>query len=303
MRSLALGAAVRLLVLLFSPVLIISPVAPAGAARPAFSSDRISVDVRGSGRDVVLIPGLNSSPHVWDTTVAALPKYRYHVVHVGGFAGKPAGVNASGPILDPVAAEIARYIEQAGLKKPAVVGHSLGGFWGMMLAARYPDRISRLMVVDMFPFISQIYAGPSATPESVRPFAEQMRKSTLEAAGEARRKMAEQTIATMVRTESFRPEAVKASLESDPRVSAQAMYEIMTTDLRPQLTRIKVPVTVLWVRSPSAPVSEAQMAEGYRAAYANIAHARLKQVPGAWHFIMWDEPQAFQRERREFLAP
>ena len=58
----------------------------AAAAAP-FHSDRISVESGGNGPDVVLIPGLSSSPKVWDATVAAIPGYRYHLVHVAGFDG------------------------------------------------------------------------------------------------------------------------------------------------------------------------------------------------------------------------
>ena len=70
--------------------------ANAAAAQPsaAFTSDRISVETRGSGPDVVLIPGLTSSPRAWESTVAAVPGYRYHLVQVAGFAGAPAEANA-----------------------------------------------------------------------------------------------------------------------------------------------------------------------------------------------------------------
>src|SRR5688572_22962905 len=96
------------------------------ATAKSFASDRISVTVTGSGADVVLIPGLSSSPEVWTGTIAAVPGYRYHLVKVAGFDGAPAGANASGPVLIPVADEIARYIKEAGLKSPALVGHSMG---------------------------------------------------------------------------------------------------------------------------------------------------------------------------------
>jgi hypothetical protein len=50
-------------------LLLMSFAATAAAAQPrspAFTSDRISVEVHGQGPDVVLIPGLNSSPRVWE---------------------------------------------------------------------------------------------------------------------------------------------------------------------------------------------------------------------------------------------
>jgi pimeloyl-ACP methyl ester carboxylesterase len=272
------------------------------AAAPAFASERIGVTVRGSGPDVVLIPGLSSSPQVWDSTVEALPGYRYHIVHVSGFAGRPAGANASGEVVAPVAEEIARYIREARLERPAIVGHSLGGAWAMMIASRHPGLASKIMVVDMMPFVAAMFGGPTATPETVRPMAEQMRTAIRSGTGAARDAITKQTIASMVKTESLRPLAVKHSMESDAAVSAQAMYELMLLDQRPALKAIKVPMQVLWVRAPGAPVTDEQMAQFYRASFANAPQARLTQVPDSYHFIMWDAPGSFQRELKAFLS-
>jgi len=276
-------------------------VAAAQAPRAPFTSERIAVTVQGEGPDVLLIPGLSSSPEVWASTVRAVPGYRYHLVHVNGFAGRAPGANAGGPVVEPVAGEIARYIKEAGLQRPAIVGHSLGGFWGMMVAARHPQLASRVMVVDMMPFMGAMFGGPTATAESVRPIAEQFRQGIASSAGPAREAMARQTIDAMVRTEALRPQALRHSLDSDPAVSGQAMYDLITTNLMPELKNIQVPMTVLWVRPPGAPVTEEQMAGFYRASYAGAPQARLVRVPDAYHFIMWDEPEAFQRELKAFL--
>ena len=280
--------------------LLLLAISAVPAAAQDFRSDRISVEVRGSGPDVVLIPGLTSSPSVWDGTVAALPDYRYHLVHVAGFAGKPAGANATGPVVAPVAEEIARYIAEARLERPALVGHSLGGSWAMMVAARHPDRVSRVMVVDMLPFLGAMFS-PNATPETLRPMVDGMRSRITAATGDGRRQNAEQTIASMVRTENLRPSAVEHSMTSDLAVVGQAMHDLMLTDLRPELRNIRVPITVLWVNPPGAPVTTEQMTGFYRMSYANAPHAVVKQIPNSYHFIMWDAPEAFQAELRVFL--
>ncbi|HYG29535.1 MAG TPA: alpha/beta hydrolase [Allosphingosinicella sp.] len=292
----------HLLALLLLPLAAACATAPAAAPRAAFASDRIGVAVRGEGPDVVLIPGLSSSPAVWESTIAALPGYRYHVVHVAGFAGRPAGANASGPVVAPVAEEIARYIAEAGLERPALVGHSLGGSLAMMVAARHPELVSRLMVVDMAPFLGTLFGGPAATAESIRPVAAQLRTAIASSAGDARRVQIEQTIAGMVATESMRPQAVADSVASDPVVSGQAMYDIISTDLRPELPRIRVPLTVLWVHPPGAPVGEEQMGAFYRASFAATPQARIVHIPDSRHFIMWDAPEAFRRELAAFLS-
>src|SRR5688572_21191345 len=106
----------------------------------------------------------------------------------------------------------------------------------------------------------------------------------------------------MVKTESLRARTVEQSLASDPAVSGQAMYDLITTDLRPELARIKVPVTVLWVVPPNAPVNAAQMEGFYKQSYAEAPQAVLKRIPDAYHFIMFDAPEAFQTELRAFLS-
>lgn len=272
------------------------------AQRPAFASNRISVEVRGSGPDVVLIPGLSSSPRVWDSTVAAMPGYRYHLVQVAGFAGAPVGANADGPVVAPVAEEIARYISEAGLERPAMVGHSLGGTLAMMIAARHPTSVSRLMAVDMLPFMGAMFGTPGATPASVAPVAAQVRAGIAGSDPTQRAAMTQATIATMIRTEGLRAVPIAHSLASDAAVSGQAMYDLITTDLRPELRTIAVPIEVLWVRAPNAPVSEAQMEGFFRLSYANAPAAVLTRIPNSYHFIMFDEPEAFQRELKDFLS-
>ncbi|MBV9930751.1 MAG: alpha/beta hydrolase [Alphaproteobacteria bacterium] len=275
--------------------------ATAAAAAP-FKSDRIAVEVTGKGPDVVLIPGLSSSPRVWDTTVGAVPGYRYHIVHVAGFDGLAPGANAKGPVVAPVGEEIARYIAEQHLRKPALVGHSMGGTLAMIVAARHPELPSRVMVVDMMPFLGAIFAGPNANPEQLAGIAAQMRTGIATSTGEARRTRTEQTIAGMVKTEAMRPVAVAQSLASDPAVSGQAMSELITTDLRPELAKIKVPMTVLWVVPVGAPLTREQLAGFYKLSYANAPQAVLTYVPDSAHFIMWDNPAVFRAELKAFLS-
>ena len=276
--------------------------APGAMGGEAFRSDRISVVTQGSGPDVVLVHGLRSSRDVWRELVAAVPGYRYHLIQMNGFAGTSVPVAASGGFLDATAAEIARYISETGLVRPAVIGHSMGGTIGMMLAARHPDAVGKLMVVDMIPFMGGLFGPPGTTAETVKPTADALRARMLGSDAPTLRKTIEDTIATMVKRDDRRAEAVHHGLTSDNAQSAQAFHELIVTDLRPELVNIKVPVTVLYVRSPAVPITDAQMDAYYKASFANVPQAKLVRIPDAYHFIMWDAPQRFAEEVRTFLG-
>lgn len=287
----------RFLVLLF----VALAAAPA-AAQGAFTSDRIGVTVTGSGPDVILIPGLSSSPDVWRSTIAAVPGYRYHLIHVSGFAGRPAGANASGPVLAPVAEEIARYIAEAHLDHPALVGHSMGGSWALMVAGRHPGLAGKVMVVDMMPYVGAMFRQPDMTDEQFDAVAQQIRASLASAGGEQRRIALGSMIASMVKTDSERPAILAHSLASDPMVSAQAFYEVIVTNLLPEIAAIHVPIMVLYVQPAGAPLSEAQIDGYYSASYRAAPQAVLRRIPNSYHFIMLDQPVVFQTALREFLA-
>ena len=152
MRAMMIGLAAALLLSGVGQAVEAKPARATAAKAAAFTSDRIQVTIVGRGPDVILIPGLSSSPgRAWQSTVEAVPGYRYHLVQVKGFAGVPAEGNASGPVAAPVAAEIARYVREMKLKRPAVVGHSMGGKAAMRLALTRGDMVRRLAVLDIAP--------------------------------------------------------------------------------------------------------------------------------------------------------
>tara|TARA_R110002167_G_scaffold21126_2_gene76923 strand:- start:2058 stop:2990 length:933 start_codon:yes stop_codon:yes gene_type:complete len=267
-----------------------------------FESGRFHVRVEGSGPDVILIPGLSSSPEVWDGTVAALGgHYRVHRIHIQGFAGAPAEDNAEGPVAAPVAEDLARYIEEQGLEQPAVIGHSMGGTIALMLAARHPDLVGKLMVVDMVPFMGAMFGGPGATPESLTPIADQIYTGMATGPDAAYRAQLEGTISSMILTESKRAGPLEDGLTSDRQVSASAYRELIVTDLTPELGRITAPTEVVYVKFNDARMT-AEMTDGiYAAGYSNLPGVTLKRIDDSAHFIMLDQPDRFVAEVEAFL--
>ena len=286
--------------LLTAGVILAANAVPVVAKRTAFRSDRISVRVLGSGPDVVLIPGLTSSSEIWEGTVRAVPGHRYHLVQLNGFAGHPAQGNASGAVIASAAEEIARYIRERGLKRPALIGHSMGGTIALSIAARH-DLVSKVMVVDMLPALGVVFVPPGSSAETLQATADTIRKRSLEATAEERRATIESGIATMVRSEALRATPIRHAIASDRQVSARALHELILTDLRPELPNIRGPVTVLYVKTPNLPLTEAQIDALYKTSYAGLDAVVLKRIPDSYHFIMYDKPEVFADEVRGFL--
>lgn len=273
---------------------------PASAAD--FTSERIAVSTEGTGPDVVLVPGLGSSPRVWRELVRAVPGYRYHLVQVSGFAGHARGSNAQGKVAAPVADEIARYIAATGLDRPAIIGHSMGGTIGLMVAGRHPEALSKLMVVDMLPFLGAMFGPPGTTTETVKPTADAVVAGLKTADPAVRLARSSATINSMVDNVAMRPTALDDSIKSDPDVVARSLHELIVTDLRPELEKVVVPTTVLYVMTKTPGMTEAAMDSAYKAAYAPLKGATLKRIDSSAHFIMWDQSEQFQAEVRQFLG-
>lgn len=289
---LAVGGAVFATQALAEPVTAIQ--------RAPFASDRLSVEVIGSGPDVILIPGLASSREVWRPLATRLAAtHRVHLVQLAGFAGEPWS-HGDGPFVAPEVEELARYIAETGLDKPAVIGHSMGGLSGLLLAQSHPDRLGRLMIVDALPFYSAMF-GPAVTPDQARPFAAQASAAIRGADDAAFRSMQVQTAAGLARDPAMREAMVDWSMTSDRQAFAAAMTDVMTTDARPGLAGMTTPVTALYATDAEGALPPA-MAQGlWEREYAALPGVKLVRVDASRHFIMADQPARFDELVDEFL--
>jgi pimeloyl-ACP methyl ester carboxylesterase len=263
-------------------------------------SDRITVTVRGQGPDVILIPGLASSGAVWDATVAHLEgHYRLHVVQMAGFAGSPARANAQGPVIQPTVDAIDAYIKTNSLKAPKVIGHSLGGLMGLMLANQHPEDVGKLMVVDSLPFYSVLFGANDAA--AAAPQAAAMRDSILAESQDAYAQGERGFIGSLVKSLDGRKAATGWAVASDKSVVARALYEDMTTDIRPKLHEIKLPVTVLYPWDSAAGFPQAAVDGLYQDSFASLPNKTMVRIDGSFHFIMLDQPGLFAAQVDAFL--
>lgn len=273
-------------------LLLLSALAvPAAAAPRAFS-----VEVSGHGAPIVLIPGLSCGGDVWRATVDHYRAgHELHVLTLAGFAGQPA---IAPPMLDQVRSELAAYLRAHHLVRPVIIGHSLGGFVALWLAATEPALVGGVVVVDAVPFLPALMQ-PGATLAQVRPQADAMRTMLSALAPAQFAAQNRQSLAMMI-TDPRNVDAVAAhSQRSDPKAVAEAMYEVMTIDLRPLVARVRAPTLVL-AAGAGQPAAEVRTA--YDAQYRDLAGHTLVVVDKARHFIMLDEPQRFFAAVDAFLA-
>ena len=270
-------------------------------SQAAFVSDRLSVEVIGTGPDVILIPGLASSREVWRPLATRLSAtHRVHLVQMAGFAGEPWS-HGDGPFVAPEVAELARYIETAGLQRPAVIGHSMGGLSGLLLAQAHPQRVGRLMIVDALPFFSAMF-GPTMTPDQARPFAAQAAAGIVAADAETFRTQQTRTAEGLARDPATREAIVDWSMASDRRAFAAAMTDVMTTDARPRLAAMITPVTALYAVDADGGPPPAMAQALWEREYAALPGVQLIRVEGSRHFIMADQPERFGELVDQFLA-
>jgi pimeloyl-[acyl-carrier protein] methyl ester esterase len=255
-------------------------------------------EVVGTGPDLVLVPGLGSSPETWKGVKASLAEdYRLHLVHVAGFAGRPAAGDPD-TLLARTTAEIIRHLDCQKVERAAYAGHSMGGFLGMILAADHPERITRVVVVDSLPFFSLIF-DPAATPASAAPVAEGTRTGILAQDRQSFAETQRRTAASLVRNPDWQGMVADWSIASDRPTFAAAVHALMTTDLRPRLSEVTVPVRVIAAANPYAPRTMVEPL--YTRAYAGLAGMTLTIVEDSFHFIMFDQPEAFEKALREGL--
>lgn len=261
----------------------------------------MSVQTQGSGKDVILIPGLASSRGIWTDLASGLPlNHRVHILELAGFASTPAISHRDGKIIAPVVDAIAEYIRTQHIKAPAIIGHSLGGEIALMLGAQHPDLVGRLMIVDALPFY-MLMIDPAATSESASQRAIATRDWILAQSPEEFVAFQKTSLARLAKTEAVRPALLAAGLSSDRRTLADAVYELMITDLRPELDRIRAPIEIVYAYDALFGVPASSVDEMYRRAYTNASDIHFTRIDDSFHFIMLDQPERFSSAVQSFL--
>ncbi|WP_242920556.1 alpha/beta hydrolase [Pontibacter liquoris] len=263
-----------------------------------FAQDKaFTVKVVGKGKPILLIPGYSCSGEVWNETVEHLKnKYECHVLTLAGFAGAPA---IDAPILQTVKQDIIGYVKQNKLKKPMLLGHSLGAFMSLWVSSEAPDLFGKVVCVDGVPFISAM-RDPSVTAEAIKkqPYMnpEQVVKNFEAMPSEGLVDRTAQAMKAQVEDSLRARQIAMWQFNSDRKTLGLTLVEMSTTDLREQIAKIKQPVLVLGSIYNNKENSQRILGEQYSKVPQKIIH-----VADSKHFIMYDQPQWFYAELDAFL--
>lgn len=295
--------------LLLLQLTAVAQTAPANSQAGTAANPSFVVKVSGRGAPMILIPGLSSSGDTWNSTVAHFQdKYECHVVTLAGFAGIAP---TEPPLLSKVREDLAAYIEKKHLRKPIIMGHSLGGNIAMDLAEHHPDLTGPLVIVDSLPF----FAGVWFQANSVQEVAPKL--NAMHAAMQAQtREQYESFVRSglMVKYMATNPDDVKTliawGLSTDQKTVTEVMYEMLNTDLRSDLATITAPSLVLgtWtgirdqMKDNGMTITEEQITANFAQQYSGLHHVHFALAPTGRHFIMWDEPKWFYQQVESFLA-
>jgi pimeloyl-ACP methyl ester carboxylesterase len=234
--------------------------------RPADSP--LAYEVVGSGPPLILLHGLSGSGRWWSRNVPVFSRsFRTYAVDLPGFGGS-RGIRWSR--LDDIADRLADWLGDEDLPRAHVAGHSLGGAVAARLAARHPDRVDRLVLVDA-----------AIRSQGTR---------TITRAGHVMRTVGRESV-------GFAPLLMRDLLRCHPRSFIAATVDALQSDWEPHLRRIDAPTLVVWgERDAITPLALGQELT------AVIAGARLITLPEAGHNPMWERAEAFNGEVLSFLS-
>lgn len=113
---------------------------------PQFHNGPASVhyEILGEGKPLLLIAGTASDGASWGPLLPLLPGRQLILID-----NRASGqTRVEGPVeLADMVADCAALLDHLGLERADVIGHSLGGFLGLALAATHADRVSRLVTM------------------------------------------------------------------------------------------------------------------------------------------------------------
>lgn len=119
---------------------------------------QVRVDGPPDGPPLVLIHGFAASMRWWDGVVPALARdFRVIRVDLLGHGGSAKPEDGYG--MEEQAETVGAVLQQLGVERAPVVGHSMGGIVGTAMVERFPRFVSRLMMIGTPPDDESLEGG------------------------------------------------------------------------------------------------------------------------------------------------
>lgn len=125
----------------------------------------LNLQITGSGAPLIIIHGLFGTLQNWSGQTKALAEhYTVYAVDLRNHGRSPHTQTMSYP---EMAADIIELMDQQGLTSAHILGHSMGGKVAMQVAMNNPQRVDKLIIVDIAPVQypnhhSEVFAGLNA---------------------------------------------------------------------------------------------------------------------------------------------
>jgi pimeloyl-ACP methyl ester carboxylesterase len=230
----------------------------------------------------------------WFDCVATAFADRFHVLSLDQRGhGESQWASPPAYATEHFAADLLGIMDVMGWPSMAIAGHSMGGHNAMAFSAWHPDRVSALAILD---------ARPAIPPERLSNMHDRGRRAPRHHATE---ELALRSFRLLPKETTAEPELLahvgRAGLV---RREAGWVYRFdpacysrrQPHDAWPLLPRITAPTLV--VRAELSPILPAEMGDRM---LGLIPHASLAVVPGAYHHLTLDAPDAFNAELTRFL--
>jgi 3-oxoadipate enol-lactonase len=253
-----------------------------------FANGTVNAAQAGEGRPLFLFHSLLSDRASFDAIAPDLSKsFRVIVPELPGFGQSPAVTGGLAAVADRMAEAVK---DGAGGKEAIVLGNGYGGFVALQMAIRHPGIAVKLVLADC----GAAFSEPGR--EAFRNMAAASKAKGLAAITDVamRRLFAPEFQSAHPDLMSDRREAF---LKTDPEVFRGACAALAELDLRPELSKVKVPVLVLVGEHDEAtpPPMSHELAAG-------LPQARLLVIPGCAHVPQLQAPKLFLTAIGDFLS-
>ena len=116
-----------------------------------FRGAKLAYDIEGKGFPVVLVHGFCADSQIWEDFKQDLLEERYRVITIDlpGFGSSDVVPNVS---IDYYAQAILAVLEEKNLSDVIVIGHSMGGYTALALAALAADRLKGIGLFHSHPY-------------------------------------------------------------------------------------------------------------------------------------------------------